>query len=488
MSHNVTPNTSRVELRKTLTLVPVVMMGLAYMQPMTLFDTFGIVSGLTDGHVPTAYAFALIAILFTALSYGKLVRRYPSAGSAYTYAQKSISPTVGFMVGWSSLLDYLFAPMINILLAKIYFEALVPSIPSWVFVVALVAFMTAFNLRSLKSVANFNTVIVVLQVVLIAVILGMVVYGVFEGEGAGTLASTRPFWSGDAHVIPMITGATILCFSFTGFDGISNLSEETKDAERVIPRAIFLTALIGGLIFIFATYFLQLYFPDISRFKDPDASQPEIMLYVAGKTFQVGALIFSTITVLASGMAAHAGVARLMYVMGRDGVFPKSFFGYVHPKWRTPAMNIILVGAIALLAINFDLVMATALINFGALVAFTFVNLSVISQFWIREKRNKTLKDHFQYLFLPMCGALTVGALWVNLEESSMVLGLIWAGIGLIYLACVLKLPQPGSTVRRRRVIARIIGNSKPEAVPPVFCLSSSTFTRWLRHSLSALD
>ena len=53
------------------------------------------------------------------------------------------------MVGWSSLLDYLFAPMINILLAKIYFEALVPSIPSRMFVVALVAFMTAFNLRSL---------------------------------------------------------------------------------------------------------------------------------------------------------------------------------------------------------------------------------------------------------------------------------------------------------------------------------------------------
>ena len=67
MSHNATPNTSRVELRKTLTLVPVVMMGLAYMQPMTLFDTFGIVSGMTDGHVPTAYAFALIAIRLQAL-------------------------------------------------------------------------------------------------------------------------------------------------------------------------------------------------------------------------------------------------------------------------------------------------------------------------------------------------------------------------------------------------------------------------------------
>ncbi|EJF32292.1 MULTISPECIES: APC family permease [Enterobacteriaceae] len=438
MSLNVTAGANtRPGLRKTLTLVPVVMMGLAYMQPMTLFDTFGIVSGMTDGHVPTAYAFALVAILFTALSYGKLVRRFPSAGSAYTYAQKSINPLVGFMVGWSSLLDYLFAPMINILLAKIYFEALVPAVPSWIFVVVLVGFMTVSNLRSVKTVANFNSIIVILQILLIAVIMGMVVYGVAGGEGAGTLTSSKPFWSENAHIVPMITGATILCFSFTGFDGISNLSEETKNAERVIPRAIFLTALIGGLIFIVSTYFLQLYFPDISRFKDPDASQPEIMLFVAGKAFQVGALIFSTITVLASGMAAHTGVSRLMYVMGRDGVFPNRFFGYIHPKWRTPAFNVLLVGAVALMAIDFDLVTATALINFGALVAFTFVNLSVISQFWIREKRNKTFKDHLNFLVLPTIGALTVGALWINLEQSSMILGLIWGAIGLIYVACV---------------------------------------------------
>lgn len=170
------------------------------------------------------------------------------------------------------------------------------------------------------------------------------------------------------------------------------------------------------------------------------------MLYVAGKTFQFGILIFSCVTVLASGMAAHAGVSRLMYVMGRDGVFPQRFFGYISPKWSTPTLNVLLVGAIALLAINFDLVTATALINFGALVAFTFVNLSVISQFWIREKRNKTLKDHISYLILPLLGAMTVGALWVNLEESSMILGLIWAAIGIIYLAVVtriFRLPVP---------------------------------------------
>ena len=431
------PATQRVQLRKTLTLVQVVMMGLAYLQPMTIFDTFGIVSGLTDGHVATAYIFALIAVLFTAVSYGKLVQRFPSAGSAYTYAQKAISPHVGFMVGWSSLLDYLFMPMINILLAKIYLEAIFPGVPSWIFVVALVGMMTAFNLRGIKIVANLNSIIVVVQVAIMVVFLGLLVRGVYMGEGMGTLATTKPFFSENAHVVPMITGATILCFSFLGFDGISSLSEETPNAGKVIPKAIFMTALIGGIIFVVVSYFLQLYFPDISRFKDPDASQPEIMLYVAGKFFQSVILCFSCVTVLASGMAAHAGVSRLLYVMGRDGVFPEKLFGYVHPKWRTPTFNVLLVGVVAMSAITFDLVTATALINFGALVAFTFVNLSVISQFYIREKRNRTLKDHISYLILPVIGALTVGALWLNLESSSMTLGLVWGAIGLGYLAFI---------------------------------------------------
>ncbi|MGY0162999.1 APC family permease [Edwardsiella tarda] len=435
MAANTATAQNRVQLRKTLTLVQVVMMGLAYLQPMTIFDTFGIVSGLTNGHVATSYAIALIAILFTAISYGKLVKRFPSAGSAYTYAQKAISPHVGFMVGWSSLLDYLFMPMINILLAKIYLEAIFPGVPSWIFVMALVTMMTLFNLRGINLVANLNTGIVIVQVAIMVIFLGLVVHGITQGEGAGTLLSSRPFVSEDAHLIPMITGATILCFSFLGFDGISSLSEETPDAGRVIPKAIFLTALIGGIIFIVVSYFLQLYFPDISRFKDPDASQPEIMLYVAGKFFQSIILVFSCVTVLASGMAAHAGVSRLMYVMGRDGVFPERFFGYIHPKWRTPAFNVLLVGAIALSAVSFDLVTATALINFGALVAFTFVNLSVISQFYIRERRNRTLKDTFAYLILPLIGAATVGVLWMNLEASSMTLGLVWAAIGLGYLA-----------------------------------------------------
>lgn len=423
------------QLRKSLKLWQVVMMGLAYLTPMTVFDTFGIVSGLTDGHVPTSYLLALAGVLFTAISYGKLVRQFPTAGSAYTYAQKAINPHVGFLVGWSSLLDYLFLPMINTLLAKIYLTALFPEVPPWVWVVGFVILITAINLKSVNLVANFNTLFVLAQVAIILVFIYLVVRGLHNGEGMGTVWSLRPFLSENAHLLPIITGATILCFSFLGFDAVTTLCEETPDAAKVIPRAIFLTALYGGVIFISVSFFIQLFFPTIQTLSPTRRRAAGDRAVRRRKLFQSIFLCVTFINTLASGLASHASVSRLLYVMGRDNVFPEKFFGYIHPKWRTPALNVLMVGLVALSALSFDLVTATALINFGALVAFTFVNLSVISHFFIREGRNKSWKDRFNFLFLPLVGALTVGVLWLNLEKSSLTMGLIWATLGFGYLA-----------------------------------------------------
>ncbi|SQC90818.1 Putrescine importer PuuP [Cedecea neteri] len=173
------------QLRKSLKLWQVVVMGLAYLTPMSVFDTFGIVSGISDGHVPASYLLALAGVLFTAISYGKLVRQFPQAGSAYTYAQKAISPHVGFMVGWSSLLDYLFLPMINVLLAKIYLSALFPEVPPWIWVVGFVCILTAANLKSVNLVANFNTLFVLVQVAIMVVFIILVVQGCTKARAWG---------------------------------------------------------------------------------------------------------------------------------------------------------------------------------------------------------------------------------------------------------------------------------------------------------------
>lgn len=436
---------STAKLQKTLGLWHIIIIGLAYIQPMTLFDTFGLVSEASHHHVPTSYIIALIAILLTSISYGHMIRRYPSSGSAYTYAQKSIHPNVGFMVGWSSWLDYLLSPMVNIILAVIYLTALFPDINHWVWVVVLSAFMTGVNLRGARFVANFNSWIVLVQLIVIAVFtylvysklqMGMNAEGPISSEARYQLWSLEPFWNELTSLGALITGATLLCFSFTGFDSLSSLAEETKDTEKTLPKAIFLTALFAGVIFIISTYFIQLYFPGnpSSYFKDIAETQPEILLLVGGSLFQSYVLAFAIITVMASGISAHAGVSRLMYVMGRDGIINKKIFGHISPKTFTPSYNILIVGLVALSAGFMDLDIVISMISFGALTAFTFVNLSVISRYALRDGRTKTFKEIINYVVIPLCGFISIFALWLEIEETALKYGLWWAMFGVLYL------------------------------------------------------
>ena len=125
--------------------------------------------------------------------------------------------------------------MINVLLAKIYLSALFPEVPPWVWVVTFVAILTAANLKSVNPVANFNTLFAGANLHHGGVYLP-VVQGLHKGEGVGTVWSLQPFISENAHLIPIITGATIVCFSFLGFDAVTTLSEETPDAARVIRK------------------------------------------------------------------------------------------------------------------------------------------------------------------------------------------------------------------------------------------------------------
>ncbi|MFU9047749.1 APC family permease [Acinetobacter tibetensis] len=435
---------SAAKLQKTLGFWHIVIIGLAYIQPMTLFDTFGLVSEESHYHVPTSYIIALVAILFTSISYGHMIRRYPSSGSAYTYAQKSIHPNVGFMVGWSSWLDYLLSPMVNIVLAVIYLEALFPDVNHWVWVVGLTALMTGVNLRGARFVANFNSLIVFVQLGVIAYFTWMVYQLLAGGVNAdGTLVNAKyqlwslePFWNEMTTVGALITGATLLCFSFTGFDSLSSLAEETKDTEKTLPKAIFMTALFAGVIFIISTYFMQIYFPNDPKtyFEDVAATQPDILQAVGGVAFKTAVLYFAIVTVMASGISAHAGVSRLMYVMGRDGVINKKVFGHISPRTYTPSYNILIVGLVALTAGFMDLDIVISMISFGALTAFTFVNLSVISRYALRDGRTKSTKEIINFVVIPMLGFLSIFAMWLEIEETALKYGLWWAMFGILYL------------------------------------------------------
>lgn len=420
-------------LKRSLKLSHVVILGLGYLTPMTVFDTFGIVSQETGGHVPMAYLLALVAMLFTASSYGKMVKEFPVAGSAYSYTRNTINPHVGFLVGWLSLLDYLFLPMINVLLTKIYGSAAFPEVPGWMWVVGATLILTLINIMGANITANFNSLLVLFQVCVTVIFVILAYRAVAGGLGTGEVVTAAPFVSPTMSFSTLMTGASLLCFSFLGFDAVSTFTEEAIEPKKTIPRGIFLTALIGGLIFITASYFGTAAFPDVSIFENPEAPSPEIAAALGGAFFKAIFLAGALVASIASGLASLTSTSRLLYAMGRENVLPKRLFGYVSPRFRTPVVNIIVVGIFCMSALFLKLEQAISFINFGALIAFTFVNLCVITHFIIRKKMRGP-KAMFNYLLSPLVGASFVGYLWYNLDMHSLTLGLIWAALGILYL------------------------------------------------------
>lgn len=423
----------RGTLKRSLGVVAIVALGLGYMTPTVVFDTFGIVSRISDGVVPLAYVFALVVMIFTAISYGKMVQVFPDAGSAYSYTRKTMGEYPGFFVGWAALLDYLLLPMVNALIIRIYMEHLFPSIPSWIWVIIYVIAVTGINIYSMKSTSSLNMILVGFTLLLMTAFLIIGGVQLYNGMGTGTIFTLDPLWHANVEIVSVFTAATVVAFSFIGFDAITMYTEEAKDSKTV-PRAIVLTVLIGGLIFFVGGYFAQALFPNVGGFDVVDDTLPEIALYVGGTAFELIFMAGAFAATVASGLASHASVSRLLYVMGRNRMLPRKTFGYVHPKYQTPAFTVLLTGVVSLGAIGPDLELIASVINFGALIAFTFVNLSVIAYFVIKKKRYKTGSDFFKYLIMPSIGALATGILWYHLSADAFIGGTVWLVVGFIYV------------------------------------------------------
>lgn len=417
-------------LQRVLGLPALVLFGLAYMVPLTVFTTYGVVTDSTAGHLPGAYVLTLVAMLFTAYSYGRMVAVHPYAGSAYTYTQKSFGGHAGFLVGWALLLDYIFLPMINYLVIGIYLNAQFPSVAQPVWIVAAIVLVTGLNVLGIRLVTRMNLMLVAFQLIFIAV---FVIAAVRNISAGGTPSLTAPFFGGNPEYGALFAGAAILCLSFLGFDAISTLSEETHNPRRTIPRAIMLTTVIGGLTFIIVSYIAHLAFPDYKAFTDVDSASLDVMKHVGGSllaSFFTAAYIAGC---FASAMASQASVSRILYAMGRDGVLPRRVFGRLSNRFRTPVLAILVVGAVSFVALFISLELAAAMISFGALAAFSFVNLSVIKHYVIDGGR-RSAADIVRYAVVPGIGVALTAWLWTSLSSTTFVVGGIWVAVGVAYL------------------------------------------------------
>lgn len=317
------------EMKRVLGLPNLVLFGMVYMVPLTIFSTYGIVTEITGGRLPLAYLITLVAMLFTARSYGLMSQAFPVGGSAYVYSQRSFGPNIGFMSGWALLLDYLFLPMINYLLLGIYLNEYFPAIPPWAFMLAGMVVVTGLNIVGIVSVARANIVIIAFQFLFIVLFIGFSV-AVISGRGNVDLLAPFTGTGNPGGFAPLAAGAAILCLSFLGFDSITTFADEARNPKRDLPRAIVLTTLICGLLFVVLAYISHLVFPS-HEFENADSASIQVVFAAGGQFLTIFFTAGFICGAVGSALISQASVSRILYSMGRDGVLPRRVFGYLHP-------------------------------------------------------------------------------------------------------------------------------------------------------------
>ncbi len=433
-------NAASPGLRRQLTLWHLIVYGLIVIQPTAPMPVYGVVSDAAHGHVITTILIAMVAMLFTAVSYGRMARAYPSAGSAYTYVGRELHPALGYVTGWSMGMDYMLNPLICTIWCSKAAGNFAPQIPYWAWCVFFAALFTALNLRGVRTSARINEVLAGAMTLVVGVFFYEVYRYVVALPPQGPGFFTHPFCDpATFSAKALFTGTSIAALTYIGFDGISTLSEEVENPSRNILRATVLTCLITGVLASLEVYAAQLVWPVSLKFPEVDTAY----VYVAGRAggprlFQ---LINATLLVatIGSGMASQLGAARLLYGMGRDNALPKRFFGVIEPRKGIPANNVLFVGAISLagaFAMSYEL--GAEMLNFGAFIAFMGVNAASFARYYLRVKQKK--EDHelvqrnvWKDALPPLAGFSICLFIWLNLRWQAKLAGGVWMLFGILY-------------------------------------------------------
>ena len=443
-------------LRRTLTLSDLILYGIIVIQPVAPMSVFGVLSDRGKGHVVTAILIAMVAMLFTGISYGRMARAYPSAGSAFTYVAQEVNPAVGYITGWSMVMDYMLNPLICTVWCAGQAHQFAPGVPAWIWKIFFATMFTLLNVRGVKTSARINTgMAIAMGAVVVAIFVAAARY--IFGAPHDVAYYTRPFYDPSTFSYGGVFGCTsIAVLTYIGFDGISTLSEEAENPRRNILLATVLTCVVIGILSAVESYVAQLIWPASEPFPDVNTAYS----YIAGRAWPLLFPIVGFTLLLAnfgSGLGAQLGAARLLYGMGRSNALPKSFFGAVDPKHHIPRNNVFVVGIVALLGafvleivagyknfaggnfFTFDTIknilnggdaygLGAEMLNFGALIAFMGVNLAAFLRYYVRSNEKR-----ISYLVPPVLGFLICFGLWINLSKPAIIVGSIWMAAGIAF-------------------------------------------------------
>ncbi|WP_228900144.1 amino acid permease [Streptomyces sp. DH1] len=426
-------------LQRTLGLWQLTAIGVGGIIGAGIFTLAGTVANGTAGPaVLVSFLIAGVASAAAALSYAEFAGMIPKAGSAYTYGYAVLGELAGWFIGWDLLLEYTAIVAVVAIGISGYFSFLVgemgADIPNWMLgapgtgdghrvdlFAALLCLLIAYLLNlGIKKAARFEMVVVVLKVLVVLLVIAV---GVFHID----TSNYNPFFP--YGVGGAFTGAATVFFAVFGYDAMSTAAEESKDAQRHMPKAIIYSLVISMVLYVAACLVLtgMQHYTDIDPESGFSTAFKSVGLSGLADVIAVGAII-GILTVMFTFML---GVTRVWFSMSRDGLLPK-WFAKTHPTRHVPTRVTWIVGvASALIAGFLPIGEAAELTNIGILLAFVVVCAAVI----VLRYRQPELPRTFRTPWMPFVPALgIVFSIWLItfLQWQTWARFAVWFALGLV--------------------------------------------------------
>ncbi len=398
--------------------------GIILIQPTAPMPVFGVLYQQGAGHVVTAILLAMVAMLLTAISYGRMARVHPQGGSAFLYVGRELHPGLGYVCGWCMTMDYILNPLICTIWSSKASVAFFPGVPYAVWVVFFALLFTLLNLAGVETSARVNAVLTAVLSLMILAVLAAAVRYLLHGRVPHGAEWLVPAYDPLTFRLSRVMHSTsIAVLTYIGFDGITTLADEAREPRRDVPRAIVASCVAAGVLAAVEVYVAQVVWPHGAAFRDVDTAYPEVARLIGGWalfTLVNASLLLAT---LGSGVASQMGAARLLFAMGRDGALPGRFFGRLSERNRVPRNNVLLIGSICLAGgflMSYEI--GAELLNYGALIAFMMVNIAAARRAWVEQTPLLAM--------LSVFGFLVCALLWANLSGLALRVGTLWAVAG----------------------------------------------------------
>jgi APA family basic amino acid/polyamine antiporter len=429
-----------------------------------VYIALGLIALYAAGAAPLALALAGITYMATGLCYAELASTYPVAGGAQYYSMKAFGSLHGFIAGWGLMLDYTIDIALFALASTGYLgfftqiiwgtDILLISPYYGLVAILMIIMLIALNILGVKYSSWLNIFFVTLSILTIGtiILLGLPLV-ISNGSFSRWLVNIQnlgvsPSWGN------FLYGLSLAMVSYIGIESISQAAEETKHPAKVIPTATKATIVAVLVVAITLSLLSVTLIP--ASMTAGEAQKPALAvashLPLVGPIFIIWVAFMGFTICMVSTNTGVIGVSRVTFSMGRLNLFPK-VFGKLHPRLRTPYVTIITFSSAACLIILANIFLpgiellglVASLYNFGALIAYMYVNLALII---LRTKDRtprawkipgsitiRTRTRNYEIPILPLVGFISCAIVWliiVGTHPLGRLLGTFWFIIGIV--------------------------------------------------------